>query len=32
MVTHYDVDRAGIDRAVAAMAEICAPSSVGRQS
>src|SRR5580704_13615131 len=32
MVTHYDVDRAGIDRAIAAMAEVCAPSSVSRQS
>jgi len=31
MVTHYDVDRAGIDRAIAAMTEICAPSSVSRQ-
>jgi len=30
MVTHYDVDRTGIDRAIAAMAEICAPSSVSR--
>jgi threonine aldolase len=26
MVTHYDVDRAGMDRAIAAMAEICAAS------
>ena len=24
MVTHYDVDRAGIDRALAAMSEVCA--------
>jgi threonine aldolase len=32
MVTHYDVDRAGIDRALAAMAEVCAPSSVSCQS
>jgi threonine aldolase len=27
MVTHYDVDRAGVDRAVAAFAEICSVST-----
>jgi threonine aldolase len=27
MVTHYDVDRAGVDRAIAALSEICAASA-----
>ena len=27
MVTHYDVNRAGVDRAIAALAEICAASA-----
>ena len=26
MVTHYDVDRAGIDRTIAAFAELCQPT------